>query len=73
MTFSELSKYFQQIESTPKRLEMTAILASLVKDLSPDEVDVAMYLSLGYLTPPFRSTQFSVAQKLMLRAISLAF
>jgi len=71
--FCILSKYFQNIESISKRLEITAVLANLIKDLSPNDIDIAMYLSLGYLTPPFRSTQFNVAQKLMLRAISLAF
>jgi len=73
MTFSTLSKYFYRIESTPKRLEMTEILADLIKNTPAFEIDLAIYLSLGSLAPPFRSIQFNVANKIVIRAISLAF
>jgi len=73
MTFSDLSQYFQRIEATPKRLEVTAIFSEMLKKLSVQDTDLGVYLSLGYLAPPFRSIQFNVAQKMMLRAISLAF
>jgi len=73
MTISQLSTTFSQIESTSKRLEFTAILAKILRELSPAETPYAVYLSLGFLEPPFRSLQFQVAEKMLIRAISLAF
>jgi DNA ligase-1 len=45
----------------------------MLKWLSLEETPSAVYLSLGFLEPPFRSLQFQVAEKMLIKAISIAF
>jgi DNA ligase 1 len=73
MLFSEFSQYLQKLEDTTKRLEITDILTDLIKNLSADEVDIAMYLALGYLKAPFETKRFNIAEKMMIRALESAF
>ena len=46
MQFSRLAQYFSRIETTPKRLEITAILAELLKEAS--QYLQKYYKELGY-------------------------
>jgi len=72
MQFSEFAQYLKQLEETPKRLEITDILADMIKKLDKNEVDKALYLSLGSLRPPFDTKKFNIAEKMMIRAVSAA-
>jgi len=72
MKFLELAKYLQRLEETPKRLEMTTILSELIKELSPEEIDIALYLSLGYLKAPFATPKFNMAERMLLRVLAEA-
>ena len=49
MTFADFSNHLSKIEATPKRLEITDLLAELIKQTDPEEVENAVYLSLGQL------------------------
>ncbi|MFH0942952.1 MAG: ATP-dependent DNA ligase [Candidatus Beckwithbacteria bacterium] len=73
MKFRRLAEYFEQIEKTASRLEMTAILAKLLKEADKDEVDLIVYLALGRLRPKFEGIEFNMAEKMMLRVISAAY
>ncbi len=73
MQFSRLANYLQQLEQTSKRLEITDILAKLLAELSPEETDKALYLTLGYLDAPFRKETFNIADKMMIRILSQAY
>lgn len=73
MRFSEFSRYLEKLESTPSRLEITAILAELLRHLGADEVEPAVFLSLGVLGPKYDQPDFGVSDKLMIRVIARAF
>jgi hypothetical protein len=73
MTISDFSKYLKRLDGTTKRLEITAILEELIKELSPDETDIGVYLSLGYLNAPYENPKFNIAEKMMLRVLASAY
>jgi len=73
MRFKELAGYWQKIESTPSRLEMTKILADLFTLASKDEIEEIVYLSLGSLRPKFEGVEFQLAEKMMLRVVAGAY
>jgi ATP-dependent DNA ligase len=73
MQFSRLSQYFSRIEATPKRLEITAILAELLKESSPEEIDKICYLVLGQLAPLYEGVEFNLAGKMLLRVMADAY
>src|SRR3989344_3189138 len=70
MQFSRLAQYFSRIEATPKRLEITAILAELLKESSPEEVDKICYLVLGQLAPLYDGIEFNLAGKMLIRVMA---
>ena len=73
MLFIEFARYLQRLEETPKRLEMTSILADLIKQLSIPETDISLYLSLGYLKAPFESEKFEMADRMAIRVLMETF
>jgi len=73
MKFQQLAGYWQEIDKTPSRLEMTAILARLFKDCNAEEIDQVVYLSLGRLRPKYEGVEFSLAEKMMVRVIARAY
>jgi len=68
-----LAEYFEKIEKTASRLEMTRLLAELFKEVKPEEIDLTVYLSLGMLRPKFEGIEFNLAEKMMLRVVSVAY
>ncbi len=73
MKFSRLAQYLQKLEDTSKRLEITSILSQLMADLSEEEIDKAVYLSLGYLKAQFRTEKFNMAEKMVIRSLEKAY
>lgn len=73
MKFSKLAYYCERIENTSSRLEITRILADLFKQLNHEEIDKTVYLLQGRVAPLFRSLEFGVAEKMLLRAADLVF
>lgn len=71
MNFSQFSKHLQKLEDTSSRLEMTAQLASLFKELEPKETAVACYLMQGRLVPIYKSLEFQMSDKLLMRAFAI--
>lgn len=69
MNFSELAQFFQKIEQTASRVEMTKILAELFQQLSPDEIEKTAYLLQGRVCPLYDKTEFSMAEKMVARAV----
>jgi DNA ligase-1 len=73
MKFQELAKYFQRMENTSKRLEMTDILAELFSGLGKDQlshIDQIVYLTQGQLLPSFKNIEFGISEKLINRSLS---
>ncbi|RLF07532.1 MAG: ATP-dependent DNA ligase, partial [Thermoprotei archaeon] len=72
MEYSLLVDVYEKIESTTKRLEMTELLVSLFKKTPPNIIDKVVYLTQGRLYPEYVGIELGVAEKLALRALSLA-
>lgn len=73
MKFTKLAEYLQKLEDTSSRLKITSILAQLINELSVDEVDKGLYLSLGYLKAEYNSEKFNIADKMMIKILSAAY
>lgn len=73
MKFEKLSEYFEKLEKTSSRLEITAILKELFTETTKDEIKEVVYLSLGVLAPNYESILLNLAEKMVLRAVSLAY
>lgn len=73
MLFSKLSQYFQKLEKTSSRLEITAILKDLFAETKVDEIKEVTYLSLGILAPNYQSILLNLAEKMVLRSVSIAY
>jgi DNA ligase-1 len=73
MNISQYSQYLEKLDATTKRLEITAILAQLIDKLGTDETQNAVNLTLGQLYAPYKNLNFSIAEKMMIRALSVAY
>lgn len=73
MKFKELSTFFEKIEKTSSRLEITHILAELFQKLDIDEIDKSVYLLQGRVVPLFEKLEFNMAEKMLSKSICLAF
>jgi len=73
MTFKTLASYITRIELLSSRLEITKILAELFSELSPEEFEKTVYLILGRLTPTYKTVNFQMAEKMVIRAVAKAF
>ncbi len=69
MKFSQLAKYFEEIEKTSSRLQITHLLAELYKKLSVDEIDKTIYLLQGRVTPLFESSEFGMAEQMIIKSV----
>lgn len=67
--FREVVDYYEQLEATTKRLEMTDILAALLSKTPPAVIDKVVYMTLGELYPAYVGLELGVAEKLAARAI----
>jgi len=73
MKFEEFSSYLKRLEDTPSRLEITSILTELFKASEATEIDKVVYLSLGVLAPNYEGVLLNLAEKMILRSISLSY
>lgn len=69
MRFAKLAEYLEKLEGTSGRLAMTEILAQLYKEADADEIREVVYLCQGKLGPAYKSPDFGVADKMMLKAL----
>ena len=58
MRYQLFCDYLERLEGTSKRLEITKILVELITRLDEREVAAGVYLSLGYLNPPYNQLKF---------------
>lgn len=70
MYFSRLSTYFERIEGTSARLEITKILAELFNELNAEEIGQTVYLLQGRVAPLFEKIEFGMAEKTVIKAIT---
>lgn len=73
MTFAQLAFYFEKLEGTSSRLQLTDTLASLFRELSPEEIADAVYLTQGRVAPAFEPIEIGMGEKLVAQALAEAF
>jgi DNA ligase-1 len=69
LLYARLAEYYQRLEATTKRLEMTDILVELLKEAGPHVREV-VYLTRGQLAADFEGLELGIADKLILRALA---
>lgn len=70
MNFHNFSLHLSRIETVSSRLEMTQLLASLYVLLEKDEIAPASYLMQGSLVPSYKTLEFQLSVKMVLRALA---
>ncbi len=72
MKYSVLVDAYDKIEATTKRLEMRDLLAELFRKTPAKVVGKLVYLTQGKLYPDYVGIELGMAEKLIVRAISMA-
>lgn len=72
MKFSEFAHHLEQIERVSSRLEITRLLAELLKQLHPDEIAEGLYLMQGRVAPQFVALEFGMAEKMVSKSAQSA-
>jgi DNA ligase-1 len=70
--FLEVAQFFQRLEETTSRLEMSQLLYELLSKADKEEIGKLVYLTMGELVPSFVGLEFGVSEKLALEALSKA-
>lgn len=73
MLFNQLAKYFQKLEETSSRLEITRLLSELFTKATPEEIDKICYLTQGRVAPLFTALEFGMAEKMVLKAVARTY
>src|SRR3990167_2055983 len=70
MDYRELVKYYEELESTSKKLIKADILARLFKESRVEDLDLIVYLVQGKVFPEWNEKNIGFSSRLMLKAIS---
>ena len=70
MRYSNITKAYEKIEATAKRLEMTDYLVESLKETPTSLIDKIVYLTQGKLYPNFVGIEIGIAEKLAIRAVA---
>src|SRR5207247_4839408 len=65
MQFARAVEVYEQIEGTTKRLEMTGLLVSLLRDTPPEDLDKVVYLTQGRIHPDYLGVELGLAEKMV--------
>ena len=71
MRYSTLAKVYEELSSTTKRLEKTAILAKFLNQISDEDKDI-LYLLLGDIYPEYDERRIGISEQLAIKALSKA-
>ena len=72
MLFEEVASCYEKLESVSSRLSMIDILTELLKKSDEDEIRHLIYMTQGFLAPPFENVEIGIAEKLAEEAIAIA-
>jgi DNA ligase-1 len=72
LKYSTVAAYFERLEATSGRLQMTEILSSLFKETPKSDLPILAYLMQGKLRPEYEGVELGIAEKLALRALATA-
>ncbi|OWP56643.1 MAG: ATP-dependent DNA ligase [Thermoplasmatales archaeon B_DKE] len=69
MKFSEVTRSFDELSNTTKRLELGSILVELLKKAG-DDLKILVYLIQGKLAPDYLGIETGVSEKIIIKALS---
>ena len=70
MLYATLIETYERLEATSKRLEMTGILADLLRDAKPDELEKVIYLTQGKIHPDWKGEpEIGMAERMIIDTI----
>ncbi len=72
LLFKDLAETFEELEKTSSGNALRRILAGLFKKASKKEIDKVAYLTLGRIASDFSDINLGMAEKMVLRAVSVA-
>ena len=73
MLYATLVETYERLEATTKRLEMTDILAELLREADPDELEMVIYLTQGKIHPDWTGEpEIGMAEKMAIGTIARA-
>jgi DNA ligase-1 len=70
MLYREVTEFYEKVEGTSKRLEITAYLVDLLKKAGCEEVANVVYMTHGKLFPDFYPEKIGMAEKMAIRTLS---
>ena len=71
MNFFFVAQCFETIETTSGRLDKTALLANLLKNINAEQARMITYLSCGDLYASYENIQFNIADKGLIEVIAV--
>ena len=69
MEYATLVSFYERLDATTKRLEMTAILVELFRQ-TPAEMKEVVYLTEGRIAPDYAGIELGLADKLAIRVLA---
>ncbi|MFP4524589.1 MAG: ATP-dependent DNA ligase [Candidatus Woesearchaeota archaeon] len=70
MLYKELAGLYESLESTPKRLEKTRLIADFLRQTSADDLEQVILLLQGRVFPLWDKRVLGLSEKLVVKAIS---
>ena len=70
MEYGTLVSFYERIEATTKRLEMTDLLVQLFREVPPTEIKDVVYLTEGRIAPDYAGIELGLADKLAIRVLA---
>lgn len=72
MNFQKLVEVYEELEQTSSGNKMREILAEFFKKVSPEEIRVIAYLTLGQIASEYEPVVLGMAEKSVLKALAMA-
>ena len=72
MDYKKLSEVYEQLESTPKRLEKTFIISQFLKTVLESDLSAITLLLQGRVFPQYTEQKMGMAAKLVAKTIASA-
>ncbi|MEA3143064.1 MAG: ligase 1 [Thermoplasmata archaeon] len=72
MKYAELAAFFERLEGTPGRLDMTRILVEMLGHVKKGEMAATVRLLQGSIAPDWEGIEVGLAEKQILKALAIA-
>jgi DNA ligase-1 len=70
--YADLAAFFERLEATPGRLEMTRILVELLEQVPKSEMAAVVRLLQGAVAPDWEGLEVGLAEKQILKSLAMA-